>query len=494
MQANRNPFRPNRRVIRSTLGGGLAGVLVLVAAGCQRPDRVDVGDLIPADYSRSGQVALPQQWWESFDDPALDAVIRTAFADSPTLAGAWDRLAQAEAIAKREGADLYPQLDADADAVGTWTRSSENGGPNFSRSFALGLVASYEVDLWGRIRALRDAAVLEAAATLSDLQATALTLSASVAVTWYRLAESLDQERLLADQIATNEQVLELIELRFQQGQVEAADVLRQRQLVESTHGDLDLQRGRTQVLRHQLAVLVGRPPRAMVAEQDPRLIELPPLPAAGVPAEVLQRRPDVREAYDLIMASDQDLAAAVANQYPRVGLSASWSGSSDELRNLFDNWLATLAANVFQPVFDGGRRAAEVERQEAIVSESINFYRLTILTALQETEDALSQEAAQVRFIESVNRQLETAQEVTRRTRDRYINGQFDYLRVLDALTSQQFLQREYLAARRDQIEFRIDLCRSLAGPVPLERPEPRALTSATPDGEAVRPAVHEN
>jgi len=447
------------------LGRLAMGVAMAVGvAGC-RTEPMAVADPVelPGAFSASGEVAVEQAWWRAFGDEGLDRAVEAAFAGNFTLATAWDRLAQAEAIAKREGAALYPQVDVLGS--GERVRRDLARGTSYETGLLAGLTVGYEVDLWGRIRSAREAAAYSAAASEQEVQAAALTLAASVATTWYRLAEARGQVAVLEEQIATNRSVLELVTERFRQGQVQAADVLRQRQLVQATEGLRTVAVRAVTLLEHQLAVLVGERPKAELGLGEATLAEVGALPATGVPAELLERRPDVRRAYLAVLGQDRSLASAIAAQYPRVSLSAGVSTSSARVRDLFDDWAANLAGNVAEPLFDGGRLAAEADRNRALLSERVHAYGQTVLEALAEVEDALAQEAGQRAYLASLAEQLASADAVIERTRASYLNGQLDYLRVLEALTSRQGLERTYLTARREAIEFRVGLYRALAG-----------------------------
>ncbi len=459
----------------------LIPLLLVVAgiAGCSvgRHEVPEVTDL-PVEYTATGREVLSERWWLDLDDPSLDALIVEGLAGSPDLAIWWDRLDQARALARKAGADLWPAVGLDADAA-RFGQRGDSVPESYGSSFSLGAAASYELDLWGRIRSTTDAAVLDARASEEDVRAAALSLSAQIAATWYEVAEARSQIRLLEEQVETNRLVLEIITLSFRSGQVGAADVLRQRQLVEARRGDLELAESRLQVLRNQLAVLVGRAPQEPVADDDATLIELPPLPETGVPSELLQRRPDLRAAQLDLAAASARVGAAVADRYPRINLSAGISTGGSGTANIFTDWFGTLAAGLTAPLLDGGRRKAEVERQEALLAQAFDSYRLAVLTALKEVENALVQESRQRAYLQSLTSQLALADSVLERSRDDYLGGQTDYLRILESLTSQQSLQRQHLIASRALVGYRIDLCRALGGSWNLQRPGETAAAS---------------
>ena len=483
------PYRISYRVLagrfRPYASAAVMACLMLLIGACatqvrEFPPPVNV----PTAFSASGTRPLADRWWLDFDDPELNALMEEALSANLTLQLAWDRLAQVEAIAKQQGAPLYPSLDANADLAGAWTRRTFTNGnlrTDSQSDVVLGIAASYELDLWGRIRATRDAAALEQRATAQDVQATAITITAQVASTWYQVTEQVGQLNLLDEQIATNAQVLELVTLRFRQGQAGAADVLRQRQLVEATRGERIQVASQAEVLSHQLAVLLGQPPRVRPIKRQGTFGALTPLPDTGAPAALVSRRPDIQQAFFDVLAADQRVAAALADRYPRISLVAS---SEADLRDVVDNWMATLAANLLAPVFDGGRRAAEVDRTQAVVSQRLHEYGQRILDAFIEVENALVQETQQRQLIDSLDRQLDLSQRTVDQLRNRYTKGAVGYLDVLNALLTHQALQRNRLTAQRQLLEFRINLCRALGGGWKLTRPALASLVSIQSDG----------
>jgi NodT family efflux transporter outer membrane factor (OMF) lipoprotein len=430
---------------------------------------------LPEEFSETGSEALPETWWRAFKDEALNALIERALTDNFSLKTAWDRLAQAEAVAEKAGAALWPE----ANVSGSARRIREENGSEafYYHQYSLGISVSYEADLWGRIRSSRQAALLEVDASQEDILATAILLSARIASVWYQLSEAQAQIEVIRKQIDTNEKVLTIITTQFRKGQAGAADVLRQRQFLESSRGQLIRAQEQAELLYNELAVLLGTAPGTIGTQTEAKLIEVPALPAISVPAELIQRRPDVRSAYLAVQAADQRVASAIADQFPRLSLSAGAETSGMEARDLFDNWLVNMAGNLTQPIFDGNRRKAEIKRTKAVLSQTIHQYGEQILLSLQEVEDALTQERRQSEYLTNLTVQLATSRQVVDRTRESYLKGQLEYIRVLDALASFQSLERNHLTAKRQLIERRIDLCRALAGGWEMNRPELASL-----------------
>ncbi len=402
---------------------------------------------------------MPQAWWTSFESEALNGHVDRVLAGNLSLAVARARLDAAAAVVRRERSELFPQVDGIAEA-----RRVEADDDNDRTDLSLGLAASYEVDLWGRIRAEVAAERLEAMATASDLQTAAVTLSAQVAEVWFSLVVARQQLDLLASQLETNATVLTVLERRFAAGQSGSADVLRQRQLVEASRGQIVIAESQVAVLEHQLAVLEGDAPSRETPVPD-ELPSVPPLPMTGVPAELLQRRPDLVAARQRLASADRSLAAAVRDQYPRLDLTASLTTAAERPADLFQEWIGTIAAGLVAPLIDGGFRRAEVERSEAVRRQFLYDYGQSILIALQDVEDALVLEASQVRLIESLTLQRDLAESTNDQLRNQYLNGAADFLAVLSALQAQQQIERDLLEAVRQRVIFRIGLYRALAG-----------------------------
>ncbi|WP_164549126.1 efflux transporter outer membrane subunit [Amphritea opalescens] len=407
-------------------------------------------------FSHTGTAPLVSHWWEAFPDLQLQSLEQTALAANPDLLATQARLAQAEALARKSGASLYPQLQAGV------SNTSTEGDNSYSGSLA----ASYELDLWGGLQAASESARQSWLASREALDAAAITLTAEVADTWYELIEQSGQIKLLNEQQQTNRQMLELIELRFDRGMVQATDVLQQRQLIESSDALLANARAEQAALEHQLSALLGQSPTApgiYFAEGD--LIDLPSLPDTGLPAELVQHRPDVRQAFHELKAAEADIAIAVADRFPSLTLSASLTSTAGGLSGLFSDWVSVIAGELLGPVFDGGQRVAEVDRTNAAARAALHDYSSTVISALTEVEDALVREQQQRLRLQSLDRQLALTAEVVERTRYNYTKGVADYLDVLDALRTHQALQRDQLTARRTLLTYRIALHRALAG-----------------------------
>lgn len=452
---------------QSTLSMALSGIVFILAiSACTPTAQIPLDStpvLLPKAFSQQGQQRLNKPWWQDIGDPKLQILIERGLANNQNLRLIAERLLQAEALARQAGADLLPSLDVNGTT--SKTRTHNNGLTGSRTNLLIGLAAAYEIDLWGRLQAKEDAALFDARAGSEDIQTAALSLAAQLANVWYQLAASYSQLELLGQQQEVNRMGLELIQLRFNAGQIGIADVLQQKQLIESTTGELVQQRSTAKTLEHQLAILTGVSPGMFQMPGTPALINLPPLPSTGVPLDLLANRPDIRSRYASLLAADKRIAAAVADRYPRLSISADLNTSGSSAHNLFDNWLASLAANIVGPIVDGGSRQAEVDRTSAAAREKLHAYGEALLVAVGEVEDALVQEKEQRLLINSLEIQLDLATRTLLSVRDRYKQGAENYQRVLIALLSQQGLQRSLVSGMQQLISYRIDLYRALGG-----------------------------
>ncbi|MGH7821962.1 MAG: efflux transporter outer membrane subunit [Candidatus Binatia bacterium] len=476
---------------RALLAVGLSGL-----AGCtghlpwgtipgSGPERVPV--VVPASFSAGTEGRPPaDRWWQELGDPGLGELVERALSDNLGLKQAWARLEQANAILARSAAGRLPEVTGEGQASrqrSVFFAGEELGERQFVSAQLVGaFAANWELDLWRRIGSLADAAEMDREAARGDLEAVAISLAGEIAESWFSLAEQRAQLALLEEQTKVSDQIGRLVDLRFSQGLGTAPDVLQQRQQIASVRALVPPVRAGIAVLEHRLGVLVGWPPNLGAFPVRPGVPELPPIPATGLPADLLRGRPDVRAAERRVAAADYRIAAAIADRFPAIRLSGRTGWQGFEAAELPNNWIWTIASNVVTPLFDAGRRRAEVDRSRAELDERLAAYGETVLGALEEVENALVQERHQRAHIEALERQVELARQTLGEIRNRYAFGLGDYVQVLTALQSLQQAERAELSARKQLVSIRVQLYRALGG----------SWTGALapPPGATVRPA----
>ncbi|NNJ70753.1 MAG: TolC family protein [Kiritimatiellales bacterium] len=442
--------------------------LLLCSCALYAPDERAELNNIPERFSLYSEDApdMQNRWWESFGSAELNTLIDEALTNSPTIQQAWARLAQAEAIAAKAGAARIPSLGYETSTSGRRNMQTKSTLKNYD----LGFSASYELDLWGRVQSQTEAAALDRAASREQLNSAAVSLAAQTALRWTGIISQKLQTELIRSQLESNKTSLELIELRFRRSFASALDVYQQRQTVAATESRIPLAELREQLLRNELTALLGR-----ADFQNPEITgdQLPipgSLPTIGIPAEVLANRPDVRRAGLQLRAADWAVSASRADRLPAIRLTAGAEYQNNRFSDLLDDWFANLAGSVTGPIFEGGRRKAEVERTRAVVDERLAAYREVVINAIKEVEDALVSEQKQRDYITALDRNLELSRSSYDEAVNRYRNGLIEYLPVLVELIGLQNLERDRVEAQYNLLQYRINLYRALGGSWPNE------------------------
>ncbi len=407
-------------------------------------------------------------WWLVFGDPVLTDLESRATTHNGDIRIAAARLEQARALLKSSRADLWPQAGASFAAART---TDQQPYPKAINASTLGLDLSYEVDVFGRLSKAAKAAKYDADQSGALARDTQLLIQSRVAQSYFAL-RSLDEERaIVADTLSAYQSSLQVTQKRYQEGDVAQLDVARLETEVASNQAEayaLDQQRAN---IAHALSVLVGEPAStfdvATVAwSQEPWAGAVPVIPA-GVPSQVLERRPDVIAAQAALDAAQKRVGVAKAAWFPTLTLTASGGYASGDLSNLFDKGSETwsLAAILSQAIFDGGRRNAGIDYAKGGLDAAFAGYQQQVLVAFSDVEDQLSdlsylhqQQSAEDLAVDAANRALAQSQ-------SRYRNGSSSQLEVLDAQRSQLAIRRAALRVRAAQYQSTVGLIRALGG-----------------------------
>lgn len=442
----------------------LALCSALLLSGCsQKPQAPAELPAAPAQWhhAQAGE-AVTDTWWHSFASRELDSLIEQALRANQDLAAAAARLRQAEASARAAGAPLLPRLDGNlgASREGRLGGNADAAGNRYSG----GLAASYEVDLWGRLAADYDAAQAELAASRFDRDALRLSLTASVVDTWLRQV-ALDERLRLADLNLSNaERVLATVQARANAGAATPLELAQQRGLVAEQRRSREELRQQADDVRSNLAVLLGQGEPAATSSASLATLQSPSL-TAGLPSDLLLRRPDLARAEAQLSAADANLRAARAALLPRLNLSAGANGSAAGLNRVFADPLYSLATALTAPIFDGGALAAERDRNAARREELLASYRQRIIEAFADVQIALnagSGAEAQWQAQQDVQAQAERALQLAER---RYQAGADDLLNLLDAQRTLYAAEDQSAQLRLARLQSGVALARALGG-----------------------------
>jgi multidrug efflux system outer membrane protein len=441
----------------------------LLLAGCASVGTVDPSQLpqAPAAYkaqAANGAAALTASWWQPFADPVLDDLVARAMAANTSVQAAANRLALARAALGSAQASRLPQVGVSAGAG----RSSTPGQlvPQPATQYSAGLNLAYELDLGGRLLHERNAAALDVRAREQLLADARLLVQANVA-RGYLALRALDTERdIVRDTVAAYGETLSLTEKRARAGDVADLDVARVRAEMAANEAEaLSLDRRRVE-LETALAVLVGEAPSNFSLKPATWTTALPTVPA-GLPSELLQRRPDLAAARSQLEAAQARVGEARAAWWPSLSLTAQGGGVSSELSNLLKSGASTWGIGLLGalPLFDGGRREAGVNAAKAQMQGEAIAFRESFLLALKDVEDQLGALSLLQAQGEASARAVSAAGQALKLSDTRYRNGLVSQLELLDARRSELANKRSALQVRSAQYQATVGLIRALGG-----------------------------
>jgi multidrug efflux system outer membrane protein len=414
------------------------------------------------------------RWWTRFNDPRLNQLVEVVLRENYDLKAAATRLDAAAALARIAGADLYPQVSVGLNGsrqkrnfVGfPFGGSGEEVQSFTSNLFGISLNVSWEIDLWGRIRAAKSAAVADFQATEAELYGYQLSFIGQTVKAWFAAIEIMEQLRLSEATVKNYKTTNEQVHRRYRLGLRPSLDVRLSESNVASAEATLLLWQNQLQQIKKQLDTLLGRYPagRFDLSEKLPKVEEEVP---AGLPADIVRKRPDLVAAEKRLAASYARVIESQRALYPRISLTGSAGTSTDEFKNLLngDYSVWNLVANLLQPIFQGGRLRAGVDLAKAQEMESLALYAASVLNAYAEVEIALATEE----FLAEREEALRTATEQSLAARDladdRYARGLTNLIEVLEAQRRAFLSQSQLIGVQHARLDNRVDLYLALGG-----------------------------
>ena len=430
-------------------------------------------------------------WWQVFDDEALQALIRDAIAHNHDLRIAIARVQEARALARVARSFLYPDIGI---GVGTTAnQASRNSQPPLvgeddDRTFtntSLTVTMAWELDLFGRIRRDSEAAFARYLSSEEGRRAVLITLVSDVAQSYFLLREFDLQREVAQRTLVLNDQTVEYYKTRLAGGvsnRLELDTAVANRSLTAASIPEIERQ---VATLENAISVLAGRPPGAIGRGKTLESQTLPPTIPVGVPATLLERRPDVVEAEQLLVASNADVGAAKALFYPAINLTGSVGSVSGALSNLLkgDSVIWSVGVGLFQPLFNAGRIKGNYEAAQARFNQAVAEYQQTAINAYREVADALIaiQKLALVRVEQQAG--VAALRDASQLARERYDIGLSSYLEVL--IADQELFERELdlASTRGSEMRALAQLYRALGGGWQPETPTaPSPTTTPTP------------
>jgi NodT family efflux transporter outer membrane factor (OMF) lipoprotein len=419
---------------------------------------------VPAAFEQAGGLAIrwpAQDWYRAFGSEELDALVDAAVRANPDLAVARARVAQADARARQAGAAILPSVGVNG--VGNQLAGHSAQGSGHELDWSVMLSASYEVDFWGRNRAVASSARFLAAASHAERDAVALTTLAGVADAYFHVLSLRERLAVAESNRDVARQLLAVVQARFDVAMASPIDLSTQKAALDSAEIAMtELAQGEYEA-RASLALLLGQPPEGFEVKGEPLESLREPEVAAGLPSELLARRPDVFVAESNLKSAHADLSAARAAMFPSLALTVAGGVQNPALPATVLTIPGVgpslnLGATLIQPIFDHGKLVAQRDEARAKELELLASYRASIMAALGDVENALGalRHLDQARAYQIDNRaQTERAFEGARL---RYQAGSADFLTLLEA-------QRSLYAARDQLIQYRVARLRALVG-----------------------------
>lgn len=451
--------------------------IALLLAGCATgPDyhRPDVA--APDHFLRAGAdiAPLPEAadgaFWRRFDDPTLSALVTDALAANHDLRAAVARYDAANALLRENGFDRFPTVRADGAAVQQRLSTDQAAGlPRSQRSYQAGIQASWELDVFGRVRRSIEASRADTAASAHDLAALQVAIVAETAHTYMQLRGAQTRLRIARDNVARQQETVDLVQASLDVGRGTAFDTSRAEAQRDTAQATIPVLERDIALAEHRLAVLTGRLPEALVAQLD-RPAPLPAVPesiAAGTPADLLRRRPDVAAAEARLHAATANVGVATADLFPKLSLGALLGGQTFKGGSLVSaaSMNSAVVLGIDWSFLDVGRVRARIDASRADARGMLETYQGTVLRALEETENALADFQRSREQDASLARAAGGREEAAQIARDRYRAGAIDLLELLDAERDLLSAQDASAQSRTRSASAAVALYQALAG-----------------------------
>ncbi len=455
-----------------------AVISIVLLAGCMVGPRYEqpVTEFAPEfneNVGAEGPAIDLRDWWTQFNDPILNQMIDEAIVSNYDLRIVGERIAEVRARYQFDSANLWPEIDIDASAVRE--RLSQElfdapfAGPPVQNLFLFGFDASWELDLFGRLRSLKNASYFDLEASYEDFRNVYISLLAEVARNYASFRSLQKRIGTTLDQIRVGEERLLMAEVRYQAGLRSDIEPLQTQAELDTQRASLPPLEAQTSETLYRIAVLLGRAPENIPEEW----FAFQPIPQAsgkipvGLPSDLLRRRPDIRQAERLLAAATSRIGAAVAELFPTFSLNGSFGYQSDQAGSWFTHqgeaW--SIGPNVFWPFVDFGRIRSKIDLTKAVQKEALLTYEKTVLEALQDVENALTAYSNEERRLNQLKAQIDHLRTSRDLTAVKYQAGLDSYTDLLDAEQQVLFAEQTLISSEQSLSEYLMAVYKSLGG-----------------------------
>ncbi|MBX3743094.1 MAG: efflux transporter outer membrane subunit [Akkermansiaceae bacterium] len=446
----------------------------LLAAGCASHTGLNADQPLPADWKNAGgfPVASPSRdlsrWWTKFNDPVLNRLVGTALENSPDMATASARIRESRANFDAQRSALFPSLSGSAGT--NYNAASNNSIGTTSNSFSTGLSASWEIDLFGRLRSQLQTAAANLGATEENYNSVQAAIASEMAISYVTLRSLESRLATVRASLGSREETYNLAKFRQQAGLIdtlEADQALTSLQQARASIPSLEQSSAQTRNLINRLA---GKNPGSLdgLLNSGRKAVPNPQKSLAiGIPADTIRQRPDVRVAGYQLLAAAASVRSAEAQKYPSLNLSGSLGLNTITSGKLFNPETASagLAAGITSPIFDAGRIRAQIAANKAFEEQAVQTYRSNVLTALSEVEDSLIACRKSAERLDTLREAETSARSAANLSQQRYEAGVTDILTVLDSQRTLLSLEESVISSQADRAIAYIQLYKALGG-----------------------------
>lgn len=414
----------------------------------------------PVQESKPSDVI--SKWWLKYRDETLNAIMAEVLENNTDIEQAYHRLSQAAAYSKGKSADMFPQLSINGSAK----TEDANNNRSAATSYNVSLAASYEIDLWGKIRSAKQAANFRRTASLYDLQALYISITAQTAELYFKASEKKKAIFLAREKVRLGKENLEIATLNYEQGIRDTSAVYSARQSLASAENVLILEKAACRKLFHTLSILQNKYPEL------PENYSLPELNAfredfqKGIPSDLLKNRPDIQKVLAEVTAADYEIGIAIANRFPSISLTASVGESRTDITgSMVTSTFTNIAGNLMMPILDWGKKRAEVKRVTAKFNETLYTYKKAVLNGFKEAEDAIVEYSAAELSFEQVRLIEINSQAALEQIKNKYSYGLTNYNSVIIAKNANLDAKNRLSEAGLDLLLKNISLVRAIGG-----------------------------
>ena len=405
------------------------------------------------------------EWWQLFSDPVLDTLVQAALTENKDLRIAASRIEEARANLGFTKADIYPRLDIQAGA----SRGNFTGGfklPDETNNFSIAAPLTWEIDFWGKFRRSNEAAKAEFLSSQYSLRTVQISLISEVVGTYFLLLDFEQRLEVSKHTLESRKRSLDIIQMRYNEGIIPEIDVNQAQIQLEIAVAAIPIYKRQVAKTENALSILLGRLPDSIQKGKDLNSQTIPPKIPSGIPAQILERRPDIQDAKYRVQAQNARIGVAEAMRFPSISLTGIFGAASDDLSTILDGGPAwSITGSLFGPLFNFNKNTLRVEIEEERTKQAMLRYELVVLNAFREVEDALVEVKTFNNQLASLERRYKAASNAAKLSKIRYDKGVTSYLEVLDTERTLFNAELELSEVRQNYLSAYIKVYKSLGG-----------------------------